>query len=155
MKDCASALRTIRLERGLTQTELARRAGVHAAHVSRWETGHQPVVWRRLARLADVLGVTCDALLGREPPPPAPVDALARQDRELLAAMRDDAEELLGAQVLRLAGGWRRIARFAWAGALHRIRQHGVPSPEHPPAPEEGETARRRYRRLTAQKACL
>jgi transcriptional regulator with XRE-family HTH domain len=129
-----SPLRALREARRLTQTELARLAGFKGesrSAVRYLETRKPPRWWYRLCRVADTLGVTTDELLGRVPPGPAPVDALARQDRELLDAMRQDAEVLLGPQVLRLAGGWRSLARAAWAGTLYRIREGKLPTGEH------------------------
>lgn len=54
-----------RKERGLTQEELGRAAGVSTQAVSRWENGGAPDV-ALLPAIADKLGVTIDALFGRE-----------------------------------------------------------------------------------------
>ena len=120
-------LRALRLARGLTQTELGRRAGVSAAHVSALEHGRQPATWGRLQRIADVCGVTTDAVLGRGAPPPALVDAVSAQDRQLLDAMQRHAENLLGPRVLKLAGGWRHLAMMGWCGDVARIRDGNLP----------------------------
>jgi transcriptional regulator with XRE-family HTH domain len=116
-----SPLRAARFAQGFTVAELARRAGVSKQCMGRMEW-QLPAMWRRLSRLADVLGTTTDALLGRSPLLMAP--AAGPEDRALLDAMQRDAEALLGPPLLRLVGGWRRIARAAWSGVLYRIRDH-------------------------------
>lgn len=155
-----NALRRIRKARRLTLAEVARRAGLTPERVCQIEAGTKvPKTWGRLARLADVLGVTADEVLGRVPPRAAlvPIDALAREDRELLDKMRDDAEQLLGPRVLALIGGWRGIARMSWLGLLTRARHNGLDRP-HAPAPEAQqvfEDATKRRRQIAAAKAAL
>lgn len=51
------AIREIREREGLTQEELAHRAGYHLTWVSRVETGTQATGWPTLKRLADALDV--------------------------------------------------------------------------------------------------
>ncbi len=58
-------LRKWRRKRGLTQEELAKRAGVPKVSVSHFETGHRFPNAESLRRLADALGVSADYLLGR------------------------------------------------------------------------------------------
>jgi len=58
-------LREWRQKRGLTQEELARKAGVPVVSVSHFETGHRFPNAESLRRLADALGVSTDYLLGR------------------------------------------------------------------------------------------
>lgn len=65
-----SALRTARLNRGLTLVETARRVPIDVSHLSRVERGERHLSLDALARLAEVLGLTelTDALgpyLGR------------------------------------------------------------------------------------------
>jgi len=52
------ALRQIREREGLTQEELATRAGFHLTWVSRVEAGTQNTGWVTAKRLADALDVT-------------------------------------------------------------------------------------------------
>jgi transcriptional regulator with XRE-family HTH domain len=133
------SLRDIRTDRGLTQRDLAHRAGVNFPWIVKLERGHMPKAWRNLSRLADVLAVSTDAVLGRGEPPAAPVDALAREDRVLLNQMREHAEHLLGSQMLRLNGGWRSIARTMWLGDLFRARDNYLASTDAPmPKPPDG-----------------
>jgi transcriptional regulator with XRE-family HTH domain len=57
-------LRPVRIEKGWSQTELARRAGVAAATISRIESGRvQGVGLGTLIRLADALEVSPKSLL--------------------------------------------------------------------------------------------
>jgi len=151
-------LRALREARRLSAAELGRRAGVTRERIYALER-HDYTFWsvKTTCRLADVLNVTADCLLGREPPPPAPIDALAAEDRTLLDAMEKDAMAILGPQVLRLAGGWRRIARARWGGLLWGIRDHGLPRPNQPllPAVRAVEDAEKRYRRSMGRRAAI
>lgn len=58
-------LRAAREFRGLSQGELAKRAGLQASAVSHFETGTRKPSFYNLKRLADALRVTTDYLLGR------------------------------------------------------------------------------------------
>lgn len=58
-------LRTARETRGLTQGELANRAGLQASAISHFETGTRKPSFDNLRRLADALQATTDYLLGR------------------------------------------------------------------------------------------
>jgi transcriptional regulator with XRE-family HTH domain len=51
------AIRELRKRGGLTQEELAQKAGYHLTWISRIETGTQATGWPTLKRLADALGV--------------------------------------------------------------------------------------------------
>ncbi len=63
----ADNLRSTRLARGMTQSALAEALGVSDRAVSRWERGDSSPDVTLLARLAVVLGVSADALLGVDP----------------------------------------------------------------------------------------
>lgn len=59
-------IKSLRLNRGYSQVELAKRLGVSKQAVSNWENDNiQPSI-EMLIRLADLFGVTTDYLLGRE-----------------------------------------------------------------------------------------
>lgn len=51
---------------GLKQYEVARRLGISQSSVSAWEKGEAYPAAENLIKLADILGTTTDALLGRE-----------------------------------------------------------------------------------------
>lgn len=65
VKAFAAALREIRKRMGLTQEDLARLVGVERSTVTKWESGQNEPPLPMLAKLADVLGVPADELLGR------------------------------------------------------------------------------------------
>ncbi|MFO7906190.1 MAG: helix-turn-helix transcriptional regulator [Pirellulaceae bacterium] len=58
-------LREARESRGLSQSELAERAGLQPSAVSHFETGRRSPSFHNLRKLSDALGVTIDYLLGR------------------------------------------------------------------------------------------
>lgn len=61
-------LKQYRLERGLTQAQLAELLGVSASAVGMYEQGRREPDGRLLARMASVLRCSTDELLGVEPP---------------------------------------------------------------------------------------
>ena len=65
MKELANNIRLFRLERQMTQAQLANELGVQHQTVSKWETGTSVPDTAMLPMLADVLGVTIDELFGR------------------------------------------------------------------------------------------
>ena len=73
-KLCGERIRQRRLVRGWTQQELAKFAEIPYPTLSRLEHGEQSTHYERLAKLADVLQVSADYLLGRtdDPRPPRP-----------------------------------------------------------------------------------
>lgn len=63
-------LKELREEAHLTQAELAKAIGNVQRNISNWENGASEPDIATILRLADVLGVTVDELLGREEAPP-------------------------------------------------------------------------------------
>jgi transcriptional regulator with XRE-family HTH domain len=59
-------LRKVRDDKGLSQNDLAERAGIQASAVSHFELGRRLPSFDNIRRLADALNVTSDFLLGRE-----------------------------------------------------------------------------------------
>jgi transcriptional regulator with XRE-family HTH domain len=57
----AGRLRELRAGVGLTQEQLAEKAGVKRDAVARWERGNREPSWSNVVALADALGVSCDA----------------------------------------------------------------------------------------------
>ena len=77
-QDVGTNIRDIRKQRGLNQDQLAEMASLNRVTVAKYESGKVEPGAKALARIADALEVTVDALLGREQPPAAPVrDAAA------------------------------------------------------------------------------
>ena len=79
-------LRTLRLRKGWTQTQLAEAVGVHQSHVGRFERGASQPTADVLRRIADIMGVTADFLLHGT----AEESARGRlEDRELLEQFQE------------------------------------------------------------------
>ncbi len=80
VQDFGANLKRLRKRRGLKQQDLAERLGVERPTVANWERGAKYPGLPLLVRLSEVLGVSVDALLGRQPPEvweaPAAVAAL-------------------------------------------------------------------------------
>ena len=62
----AERLRATREDRGLSQAELADRAGMPPSAISHFETANRAPSFDNLRLLADALSVTIDFLVGRE-----------------------------------------------------------------------------------------
>lgn len=63
----AENLKTLRLERGIGQVELAKSIRVSRGIISLWENGLREPGMYNLIALADYFGVSVDYLLGRDP----------------------------------------------------------------------------------------
>ena len=68
MSRFAQNLKALRLERGLTQAALARRAGLASTAISMYELGQRQPDLDRLERLAQALNAPASALLASAPP---------------------------------------------------------------------------------------
>jgi transcriptional regulator with XRE-family HTH domain len=90
-------LRCAREYRGLTQGELAERAGLQPSAISHFETGTRKPSFDNLRLLADTLDVATDYLLGRvvEFKELAGADRLHRHYSELQDTDRKFADELI------------------------------------------------------------
>jgi transcriptional regulator with XRE-family HTH domain len=55
-------LKELRAQAGLTQQQLAERAGIHKLTVAKFEQGLREPGWSTVQALVDALGVSCDAL---------------------------------------------------------------------------------------------
>lgn len=115
-----------RLERGLTQLELARAARMPRSNLSAVERGEREVTLRTLRALALALGVRPGVLADGEPPA-SPGGALTRAALERVARAVVHDERLADPRESRLAGELRQSmsARLASGGAgKHRRRPH-------------------------------
>jgi uncharacterized protein len=87
----ATLLRTARERAGLTQTELAGRAGVTQSVISAYESGHRQPALPTLAALVDAAGFDLDVRLRRVPRQldrlSGPLGRLARRHRHELIAV--------------------------------------------------------------------
>jgi transcriptional regulator with XRE-family HTH domain len=69
-KNFLQELRPLRESKGFTQAEIAKILDIYPSVLSSWEKGiHEPNL-DYLCQLADLLDVSVDTLLGREPVPP-------------------------------------------------------------------------------------
>lgn len=59
-------LKELRLEKGLTQTQLSKIFNVNQASITNWENGTHETDFKTLISLAKYFGVTTDYLLGIE-----------------------------------------------------------------------------------------
>ena len=96
-KEFPSRLKTLRLEKKLTQSQLSRKIGIHYIHIGRYEQGRAKPNGETLMRLAWALGVSLDYLV---------YGKVLFHDQELLTLFRDleamepydriDGKKLLG-----------------------------------------------------------
>lgn len=59
-------LKELRLKKGLTQTEIGKKIGVKQSTFTNWENGKREPNFETLIKLADLLEVSVDLLLGRK-----------------------------------------------------------------------------------------
>jgi transcriptional regulator with XRE-family HTH domain len=73
-------LRELRTQAGLTQGELAEKAGVKRDAVARWERGTREPSWSNVVALADALAISTEEF--RQEPGPAPAPQRGRPRKE-------------------------------------------------------------------------
>jgi len=83
----AQRLVDLRLERGLTQAELAEAAGISRAHLGKMESGGDIAGRASLQALAVFFGVSMDWLQSGSHPAPSPQDGRLVQDPEQIAVL--------------------------------------------------------------------
>ena len=119
-----SIIMRLRKDRGLTQEQLANELGISYQAVSKWETGNSCPDLTALPLLADLFGVSIDALFGRTETETAPVtaapesaaDALPWPDDGGFYAVLYRGHELIGSQ-----GEAKRVFRFAYEGPAQNV----------------------------------
>jgi len=84
--DFARRLRELRHKRGLSQTDLGKKVGVHYTHIGRYEAGRASPAADTLKALADALGSTTDYLMDGAT---TELASARLTDRELLAQFQD------------------------------------------------------------------
>ncbi len=65
MNKFAERLRELRLEKGFSRKELAEKLGTLQRNISYWELGQRECGFDMLIKIADVLDVSVDYLLGK------------------------------------------------------------------------------------------
>ena len=73
MKGIGTHLRRLREQSGMSLREFARQVGVHPSNVSFWETRDKLPSSSALIQISEVLGVSVDEVLGKDPGKPPPV----------------------------------------------------------------------------------
>jgi transcriptional regulator with XRE-family HTH domain len=92
-------LRKIREDKGLSQSDLAHKAGFQPSAISHFESSRRSPSFDNLKKLADALAVTIDYLLGREtiPTSAGPVaEKLFRNFEQMSAEDQDDLAKFAG-----------------------------------------------------------
>ena len=115
----SAALAQLRRDSGMTQEQLAAHLGVTFQAVSKWETGASCPDIQLLPQIADVFGITLDALFGREAVPTeaqeeAALYALPWPDDDTLYAVLYHGHTLLTDEPAAL--GRDKELRFVYQG---------------------------------------
>ena len=93
-------IRDLRKQKRMSQTELAKSAGVSQTTVTAWETGKAEPSSSTVARLADIFNVTTDYLLGRPNKQETKKDDVELSDDDVIMTWRgkplsDEDRELI------------------------------------------------------------
>ena len=93
-------IRDLRKQKRMSQTELAKSAGVSQTTVTAWETGKAEPSSSAVAKLADIFNVTTDYLLGRPDKQVAKKDDVELSDDDVIMTWRgkplsDEDRELI------------------------------------------------------------
>jgi len=113
-RQVALAVREHRKAAGLTQAELAEKAGLAFETISRVESGREPPSLRTAVAIADALGVSLDAVVGRSAKAPPRRRWPAPEARRLASAaerLEPSVLKHLSAIAARLVGAAGRSAR--------------------------------------------
>lgn len=87
-------IRELRIQRGMTQVDLAKRLGVSKSVVSSYENGVHLPPYDILIRLSALFGVSCDYLLGMSDTPYISVDGLTQRQIEALQGIAEELRQL-------------------------------------------------------------
>ena len=87
MVNLGSRIKTLRLERHLSQTEVAQRIGVSKSMISSYELESRAPSYEVLVKIAAFFGVTADYLLGVERTRSISVEGLKREELEIVTNM--------------------------------------------------------------------
>lgn len=91
MDTIGKRLREARLKKGITQAEVAKRLGVTRSVIARYEKEINDPPSENISRLAEILGVSADWLLGRTDDPSPPVAWMGREDNDPLKDLPEEA----------------------------------------------------------------
>ncbi len=117
-------IRALRKERGMTQERLAEALGVTTGAVHKWESGASMPEIRMLMEIADLFGVSVDALLGYEMRNSSIDDALERITGHLNAKNLDRAISEAEKALLRYPNSFRVVICCAEAYGRKGVEEH-------------------------------
>lgn len=106
-KDIGSRIRAIRMERGMTQAQLAEAAGVGVTHISHIETGNGIPSLQTFLDVVNALGCSADELLCVEVEAARPIYETWLNDQ--LADCSQQELKLISDMVLGLKASLRRL----------------------------------------------
>lgn len=95
-------LRSLRLQDGLSQAELAKRLKISRSAVSMYESGLREPDFETLERIADFFNVNMDRLLPKKDAP-AGADASGRGMVNLYFALNEEDRAMVDSMILRLS----------------------------------------------------
>ena len=106
-KDIGSRIRTIRIERGMTQAQLAEAAGVGTTHISHVETGNGIPSLQTFLDIINALGCSADEVLCIEVESARPIYESWLNDQ--LADCSQQEMKLISDMVVGLKASLRRL----------------------------------------------
>lgn len=89
----ADRIKTLREQKQMTQTELAKRLGITRSGVNAWEMGISVPSTQYIVELANIFGVSADYLLGRKEGSALSVSGLTQGDIGLVYALIEHLRE--------------------------------------------------------------
>jgi len=115
-------IRSLRVEKGWSQSDLGNKANLTKMMVSRYETGSGTPPLEKLARIARVLGVTVDYLLYEDVPRhgPTPVEDVELYERCMQAQQMPDEDRAVVRRVIDALLASHEAKRFAEALSARR-----------------------------------
>ena len=87
-------IKELRLARGLSQVELAKKLSVTKQTVSNWENDNILPSIDMLTKLADYFNVSCDYILGRTPASSISTDGLSLEEIAHISMFIEDIKKL-------------------------------------------------------------
>jgi len=84
-------LRALRLQRKISQEEVARHIGITRSAYSHYEINNRQPVYETMIKLAAYFNVSLDYIIGGTSPPPG--HPVSSDDRELLSLLQDMSQE--------------------------------------------------------------
>ena len=133
MGNISSVLKAKRKELGLTLAQIAEKIGVTEATVQRWESGNiKSLRHERIAKLADILGVTPSVLMGwDEPTAPTLPSPTITEDTVTFPVITSVAAHYDSVSIDESAAGEKIEVPRAYYARARRQYVSGVPERRH------------------------